>query len=320
MSQVFSGSFTPRWLDTNGLTAFHSTVTDAHRVYNETGCWIERFGNDFLISHTTERQRDLAIGELHDWCRTHALPIGRLYGKALADTESDRHPPQLLQGDPAQSPQTVVSENGTRYGLDFSASYSAGLFIDQRANRTLWKEAPPRRLLNCFAYTCSFSVIAASVGAETVSVDLSKKSLDRGRANFELNQIEMPAAVEGHAPRHRFISDDVFGVLPYLKKRGETFDGIVLDPPTFARGTKRKVFRVETDFPLLLDLALDLASPHARLLLSTNCTRLQLRDLERFAHNAASQRGLRASYTPGPPLPDIPPTSMPTTLWMQIGS
>lgn len=319
MTQAFHTPESIPWLSAEVLAAFHSAKTDAHRVFNSTGCWIERFGRDYLVSHSTPRQRDLAIGELHDWCATHSLPVDRVYGKALADTESDRHAPLLLSGDAALAPQTTVSENGIRYELDFAASYSAGLFIDQRANRARWREKPAKKLLNCFAYTCSFSVAAARAGAETVSVDLSKKSLDRGRANFALNTIDTPPpAGEGKPARHRFIADDVFGVLPYLKKRNETFDGIVLDPPTFARGTKAKTFRAERDFGVLLELALDVAAPGARLLLSTNCSKLQVRDLDIIARGALKNRGLNGVLTPGTTLPDIPSSAMPTTVWVEM--
>lgn len=307
------------WISSERLRSFQSAGTDSHRIYNQPGCWIERFGRDFLLSHTTPAQRDAAVPELRDWCAGQSLPLDRLFAKALADTESERHAPKLILGDSKLNPQTVVSENGLRYGLDFAASYSAGLFIDQRGNREIWRKSPPKRLLNCFAYTCSFSVVAASSGAETVSVDLSKKSLDRGRSNFGLNQIETPPSVNGQPLKHRFIADDVFGVLPYLKKRAETFDGIVLDPPTFARGTKAKTFRVERDFGTLFEIALDLATPNARILLSTNCTRLEHRDLESIARAILKQRHLRATLTPGPSLPDIPDEGMPTTVWVTLG-
>lgn len=318
MPQVSSSPQSSEWLSAAHLASFHAAQTDAHRVHSTPGCWIERFGRDYLISHSAPRQRDLALAELRAWCTAHSLPIDRVYGKALADTESDRLAPILLQGDATRPPQTIVTENGTRYGLDFAASYSAGLFIDQRANRDRWRQSPPKKLLNCFAYTCSFSVVAAGAGAETVSVDLSKKSLERGRANFALNQLD--ATTEAGRKHHRFIADDVFGVLPYLKKRGEKFDGIVLDPPTFARGTKAKTFRAERDFGALLDLALDLAAPGARLLLSTNCTKLQLRDLDIIARGTLKNRNLNGVLTPGPTLPDIPAAAMPTTVWVTLQS
>lgn len=302
------------WLSPEVLHLFQTARTNAHRVYNVPGSWIERFDRDFLISAPSESQLQSLLPDLKTWCAANSLPLDRVYGKWLADTEQDRRAAILLEGDSALSPQTTVLEESVRYGLDFAASYSAGFFIDQRANRALLKTAPPQRLLNCFAYTCSFSVVAALAGAETLSVDLSKKSLDRGRSNFTLNQIDLTPEPR----RHRFIADDVFGVIPYLRKRGEKFDVIVLDPPTFARGTKVKTFRVERDFPALLELALDVAAANARLLLSTNCTRLWIDDLERFAREAMDNRGLRASFTPGPSLPDIPDQSMPTTLWMKL--
>lgn len=319
MNKIAQVSGDGSWIAPETLSAFQSASTTAHRIYNQPGCWIERFGRDFLISHTTPAQRDETWPQLRDWCAAQSLPIDRLYSKTLADTEEARLAPKLIHGDAALPPHTVVTENGLRYGLDFAASYSAGLFIDQRANRELWRKWPPKRLLNCFAYTCSFSVTAAKRGAETVSVDLSKKSLDRGRSNFGLNQIETPPSVNGQPLKHRFIADDVFGVLPYLKKRGETFDGIVLDPPTFARGTKAKTFRVERDFGTLFEIALDLATPNARILLSTNCTRLQHRDLESIARAILKQRHLRATLTPGPSLPDIPDEGMPSTVWVTLG-
>jgi hypothetical protein len=136
-------------------------------------------------------------------------------------------------------------------------------FLQKKAVQALvWKK--PRRVLNTFAYTCAFSVAAASVGAETVSVDVSKSSLQRGRRNFELNRI--PA--EGH----RFIPEDVPTFLRHLIKRGEAFDAIILDPPTFGRSGAGKTFRFERDFPALLECALRLSAPGGAMLLSTNFT------------------------------------------------
>src|SRR4029077_8305013 len=108
-----------------------------------------------------------------------------------------------------------------------NAGYSVGLFVDQRENRRYVREMEPKRLLNCFAYTCSFSVAAAAGGAQTVNVDLLKKNLARGRENFALNALS--------TADHRFIADDVRPVLRRLARRGEKFDMIILDPPTFSR-------------------------------------------------------------------------------------
>src|SRR5438477_9938365 len=117
-------------------------------------------------------------------------------------------------------------ERGLRFEIDFSDGYSVGLFIDQRENRSFIRKSAPRRMLNCFAYTCSFSVAATIAGANTVSVDLSQKSVERGRGNFVLNNLP--------AIGHHFIADDVFEVLQRLSCNGVKFNLIVIDRPKFS--------------------------------------------------------------------------------------
>jgi 23S rRNA (cytosine1962-C5)-methyltransferase len=216
----------------------------------------------------------------------------------------------LRSGDAGLPLRTVVTEAGVRFGLDFAAGYSHGLFLDQRANRAKVGSLRPKRLLNTFAYTCSFSVVAALRGAETVSVDLSQKSLDRGRENFALNDID--------AAKHRFIADDVLELLPKLAHRGERFDGIILDPPTFSRSSGGRRWQVEEDFETLLNTALEVAAPTCSILLSTNCTKLNVADLERMARFSAKASRRTADYTRNPPLPDFPAGHGASTLWMKV--
>ena len=119
-------------------------------------------------------------------------------------------PPRLIVGDPAEDLQTIATERHLKFGIDFGTGYSPGLFLDQRENRRYVRHIAPKRLLNCFAYTCSFSVSAAYVGAATLNIDLSKKSLSRGRENFALNCLP---TIE-----HRFIADDVSGCVTTSRK------------------------------------------------------------------------------------------------------
>jgi 23S rRNA (cytosine1962-C5)-methyltransferase len=144
----------------------------------------------------------------------------------------------------------TIRENGVRYELGFGEGYSVGLFLDQRDNRRrLWvshvaagfelSPEPGRELLNVFAYTCGFSVCAALAGARTTSVDLSKRYLDWGKRNFQLNGLD-PAA-------HDFIYGDAFDWLARLQKKGRTFDMIALDPPTFSRSKEQGTFQIERD-------------------------------------------------------------------------
>ncbi len=250
------------------------------------------------------------LARLPAWAAEHGLEYRRLFGKWLPRQNADRAAPALISGEAALPMETVVEESAMRFGLDFAAGYSAGLFIDQRANRAVIRHSGVRRLLNTFAYTCSFSVAAALAGAETTSVDLSKKSIDRGRANFTLNGLD-PA-------KHTFIADDVLDVLPRLARRGEKFDAIILDPPTFSRGNKGRKWQVENDFADLLSSALEIAAPKAHILLSTNCTRLNRRALEAIARMCLKTQRLAATFHQEIALPDLPVEFAAQTLWLGL--
>ena len=165
-----------------------SEQTTAHRIYSSPQAWVERFGADILISYKSDASRDAVLDQLDTWARDCGCEYERVFGRHLPKQNAGRVAPELIRGDPQRSLLTVVTERGLQFTLDFGAGYSAGLFVDQRANRSYVRRAKPQRLLNCFAYTCAFSVAAAMEGAETTSIDLSKKSLDRGRWNFALTR------------------------------------------------------------------------------------------------------------------------------------
>jgi len=299
-----------RWISPELLAAFEAAQTTAHRLFTAKEVWVERLGPDVLISFKTDAARDSAIAGLHEWEGLTGFRAERIFSKYLPRQNEERVAPVLVEGDSASPLATVVMESGVRYAIDFAAGYAAGLFIDQRANRMFLRQLAPRRLLNTFAYTCSFSVAAALSGAETLSIDLSKKSLDRGRENFELNGIP--------TGKHRFVADDVLDVLPSLERKGEKFDAIVLDPPTFSLGNRGRRWKVENDLEDLVLAALELATPNAAILISTNCTRLDRRALERIARFSLKLVRRGADFHAEPPLPDFPPGAGAQTLWMRL--
>src|SRR5260370_765079 len=187
--------------------------TDDDRLCTVDNGWAERFGRDILISFRTTAARDGLAHELSDWGKSVEFPIGRVFARLLPKKNEERETPKLLFGNEGENLQTNATEHHLKFGIDFGAGYSVWLLVDQRENRRFVRQTNPKRLLNCFAYTCSFSVAAASVGAQTVNVDLSKKSLERGRQNFALNSI----FIEGN----KFVADDVRPVLRRLARRGE---------------------------------------------------------------------------------------------------
>ena len=298
------------WINPDLHRNFISQQTDALRLCTAPDGWVERYGVDVLISHKTDAALERFKTELCLWALNVDFKFRRVFARFLPKQNADREAPSLILGDPDTNLQSTALERSLCYAVDFSAGYSAGLFIDQRENRRFVRDLAPASLLNCFAYTCSFSVAAATVGAQTLSVDLSKKSLARGRENFALNSVP--------TTDHRFIADDVMAVLPRLARKGEKFDAIVLDPPTFSRTHRGRTFQVEQDFETLLLAALEVAGRNARILLSTNCSTLGERALEvmgRFCLKATRRAG---DFHREPPLPDFPPGVGAATVWLTL--
>src|SRR3954467_15593353 len=299
-----------QWIEPELHEEFISQQTDAIRLCTSPDGWVERFGVDVLISHKSDAALERLKTELCLWALNVDFKFRRVFARFLPKQNAERQTPVLILGDPGTNLQSVALERTLSYGIDFAAGYSVGLFIDQRDNRRFVRDRAPKTLLNCFAYTCSFSVAAATVGATTVSIDLSKKSLARGRENFSLNSVS--------TAEHRFMADDVMSVLPRLARRGEKFDVIILDPPTFSRSHRGKAFQVENDFERLLLAALEVAEREARILLSTNCSTLGERALEvmgRFCLKAARRAG---DFHREPPLPDFPPGVGAATVWLRL--
>jgi 23S rRNA (cytosine1962-C5)-methyltransferase len=298
------------WIDPEVHGNFIAQQTDALRLCTCPDGWVERFGVDVLISHKTDAALERLKTELCLWALNVDFKFRRVFARFLPKHNADREAPTMILGDPDTNVQSTALERTLSYAIDFSAGYSVGLFVDQRENRRFVRDIGPGTLLNCFAYTCSFSVAAATVGAKTVSVDLSKKSLARGRENFALNSLS--------TTNHRFLADDVMAVLPRLARRGEKFDAIILDPPTFSRSHKGRAFQVEQDFETLLLAALEVAERNARILLSTNCSTLGERALEvmgRFCLKATRRAG---DFHREPPLPDFPPGVGAATVWLTL--
>jgi 23S rRNA (cytosine1962-C5)-methyltransferase len=300
----------PDWLPAEHWKAFEAAGTSAHRVCSRAGAWVERLGNDLLFNHQNTHHLETLRAEWKDLSPGYGFVPHRIFSRHLPLQNAERNAPVLLEGDEGQSLETVVAESGVQYGLDFSAGYSVGLFLDQRANRTHLRNSAPKRVLNTFSYTCSFSVVAALAGAETLSVDLSQKSLDRGRLNFTLNQLD-PGA-------HRFIADDVQDFLPRLARRKELFDAVILDPPTFSRGNKGRRFRAEDDLEALLSAALEVTAPRGRVLLSTNCTKINHAALENIARFALKNARLQGTFQRTQALVDFPQGNPASTLWIQL--
>jgi 23S rRNA (cytosine1962-C5)-methyltransferase len=191
------------------------------------------------------------------------LKVRPRQSNVLVDTRRDDLAPAFpVRGLPAPDPLPIVEE-GVPFLVRLGDGLSTGLFLDQRGNRRRVREvAKEASVANLFAYTCAFTVAAALGGARrTVSVDVSLAALERGRGNLA------HAGVSGGD--HAFAADDAFSWLARAVRRGERFDLIVLDPPSYS-STKRGRFVADSDYGELAAQALSVLAPGGRLLACTN--------------------------------------------------
>lgn len=167
--------------------------------------------------------------------------------------------------------ERVVREGASRFIVNLSDYLDTGLFLDHRPLRyRVREEAAQRRVLNLFSYTGSFSVHAASGGADEVTtVDLSNTYLDWAGRNLELNGFS--------GARYPLVRADVRDFLGEAARKGKTWDLIVADPPTFSNSKAASAdFDVIKDWPSLLDSCFSLLAPGGVLYFSTNSRRLVL--------------------------------------------
>ncbi|GAB6064536.1 class I SAM-dependent methyltransferase [Deferrisoma palaeochoriense] len=168
-------------------------------------------------------------------------------------------------GEPREFP---IEYGGSRFWIRLTDFGHLGLFPEQAENwawlrrtlRTMGGPEPPK-VLNLFAYTGGSSLAASRGGAAVVHVDAARGVVDWARENARLS---------GVADRPiRWIVDDALKFVRREARRGNRYQGIVLDPPTFGRGPKGQVFKIEEHlFELLEACAAILAPGPAFVLLS----------------------------------------------------
>ena len=208
-------------------------VTDACRLFNGVGdglagVTLDRFGERYQLQFFSAdalknyEQIKSAVQELFQpeflVAKFRTDPSGR----------SLEHPRMdVLVGTPERA-VGIVREGKARFRVDLLDTVNPGLFLDMRDVRLEVGERTGPRFLNLFSYTCSFSVHARLGGAEiATNADISGKILDKGRENYALNGLDLRPG--------EFFRGSALEYVQWALKKGLKFDGIVLDPPSFAR-------------------------------------------------------------------------------------
>ncbi|HEV3417802.1 MAG TPA: class I SAM-dependent methyltransferase [Pirellulales bacterium] len=168
-----------------------------------------------------------------------------------------------------------------------------GVFPEQIANwewiarqvRAAAAEIPRLRVLNLFAHTGGSTLAAAAAGAEVVHVDSARNVVAWARRNAELTDL-------ASAPIRWIVEDAALFVRRELK-RGNRYDAVILDPPSFGHGPAGETWKLEDDLPALLAACADLTAGRCRFILLTchtpSVTPTAARDLLGAALTTAAQ-------------------------------
>lgn len=195
----------------------------------------------------------------------------------------------------------VVVENGCRFWIQLEKTRHPGLFLDHEPlRRWLLESMNGLSVLNTFAYTGSLSVAATRGGAKHVTtLDLSKATIQWAKENSLLNEFPQDS--------QRFISGDVFEWLPRLKREGQKYDCLILDPPSFSHG-KQGRFSTAKDLEKLHGLAMDLLTDRGYLVTSINSANVSWNKFETDLLAAAKSRKMEFLVLKQIDLPESFPT------------
>lgn len=121
-----------------------------------------------------------------------------------------------------------IVENGVHYYVDVRDGQKTGFFLDQKNNRkSVQRIVKDKTVLDCFTHTGSFALNAGYAGAkEVLGVDASDLAVEQARENARLNNLQ---------DRVKFMTADVFDLLPKLEEEGKKYDVVILDPPAFTK-------------------------------------------------------------------------------------
>ena len=175
------------------------------------------------------------------------------------------------------------------FNLKLMGFKHTGLFPEQAYNwdlirKTIKNSNRKCKVLNLFAYTGAASIAALKEGAEVVHVDSSRGMIDWAKENVKSNHLENETI--------RFLVDDVKKFVKRELRRGNKYDIIVMDPPSFGRGAKNEVWSIEKDLYNLVDDCTKLLSDKPLLfIINSYTTGLSNTVIENILHKTITKEG-----------------------------
>lgn len=258
--------------------------TDAQRIFHgrgglHPGCeqWsLDAFPPVFVLT-SFQAVDDAVLAAVHDALASRWAEIAP--GEALNwvfQTRLDGRTETRLMVGAVPEPH-AVSEGGSRFLVHVLKGQNHGLFLDMAAGRQWVREqAAGAKLLNLFAYTCAFSVVALQAGAKhVVNVDMSQGAMAIGQQNHALNGVQAGAS---------FLTHDIFKTWGKITRSGP-YHLVIVDPPSYQKGS----FVATKDYVRLMRRLPDLLRPGGRLMLCLNAPELGLDFLQAQMAQAAPE-------------------------------
>ncbi len=166
----------------------------------------------------------------------------------------------LKSGVPEEWP---IEFSGLKFLVKPTPFKHTGVFPEQKNNwgwianciaKSLKQNRKEISIINLFGYTGGASLVCAKSGAKVCHIDGSKTAIAWAKKNAEISKLaDKPI---------RWILDDALAFLRREIKRQKQYDGIIMDPPAFGRGPKGEVWKIEKDFPELMELCQKILSPN----------------------------------------------------------
>lgn len=215
-------------------TALYPELETFRAVYGESdflpGLVVDKYADCLslqLLSAGMDRRREQIVEALQRVLSPKGIIARNDVG--VRSLEGLKEKVELLWG---EIPETVeMEENGLRFMVNPREGQKTGGFLDQKQNHLLLREiCVGKSVLDCFCYTGSWAVHAASFGAKSaLGLDISARAVAQAAGNARLN---------GVLDRVRFEECDAFERLRSLHQEGQRFDVVVMDPPAFVKSRK----------------------------------------------------------------------------------
>jgi 23S rRNA (cytosine1962-C5)-methyltransferase len=225
---------------------------------------LERWGK--VITIRPEIQASFKPG----WPYSQWLDMAHWEFEELSSTQG-----RWLNIKPQAPEQWLISYENLNFGLKLTKFKHVGLFPEQQANWRFIKQrvSAGQKVLNLFAYTGAASLVARKAGADVVHVDAIKQLITWANENKERSRLS----------DIKWVHEDALKFAQRELKRGNKYDGIIMDPPAWGLGAKGEKWKLENHLPGLIETAHGLMSPGAFLILNTYSPKVDLADLAESA-------------------------------------